>query len=445
MRFCLVQGHQGNMVHSVCTFNQCQCDYRWVCDDCIKQNIHLHSHSHFITIERFIKNLKSFEPSEIIKVKSQLQKAEKLMKEMQLIFDSIQKILIYQDIYQQYVADNYNPSLLNNQQLNCLLSIPTDSRNYNNVKNHIQSVQIQLQNLNFQNIQFEMIPIQKSLQYSVGLPYISDNDKYLGFFKRSQLQKYNFKIISMPSSKCLYNRINRLGIESVSFSKDSKFAILMDRNDYFYYFSIKGLKLLFKKKLIMHNEGRNYIKWINNYQFITLNNQKMLIIYDILKKNSQLLNIPQFQQYQLIEYDSQNQLILTSNQRTIQFFALNGDLLIKHSTNKNIVGAIQICDNGKRLLTNFNNELRLWVIDHNLKKLQKIKEIHCDILQFRSVNFDKNIIIRLKDKLFITDDQLMLKYELEIQSYDSVLQSMNYILLETRNTYRVLKNLIKVN
>ena len=69
----------------------------------------------------------------------------------------------------------------------------------------------------------------------------------------------------MPSSKCLYNRINRLGIESVSFSKDSKFAILMDRNDYFYYFSIKGLKLLFKKKLIMHNEGRNYIKWINNY------------------------------------------------------------------------------------------------------------------------------------------------------------------------------------
>ena len=68
----------------------------------------------------------------------------------------------------------------------------------------------------------------------------------------------------MPSSKCLYNRITK-NITSVSFSKDSKFAILMDRDDYFYYFSIKGLKLLFKKKLIMHNEGKKLIKWINNY------------------------------------------------------------------------------------------------------------------------------------------------------------------------------------
>ncbi|KAM3143044.1 hypothetical protein pb186bvf_004862 [Paramecium bursaria] len=450
---CQVKGHENKEVTRVCTFRVCYCKQRWACDLCVEEQIHLHKNSslpYLIEISTYQDYLKQIQPVRITKLKNQLLAAQKLVDEIQLVNDSIQEMIYCQQRHQQFLNNDENILSLDNQSLDGEILLGTAFRTYNNIDNHILSSQIQLQNLKYKDLQYDIVPIQESISQVMERPKISGNEKQLGFIRdvKDLLETQNFNLMSMHSNKCFYGKYIKTSNGEILFSNDSTFVIVLGEN-YIYVFLSKGLKLIFKKEITL--QIYKY-KWIKEDQFMTLD-QDGIKIYKILKKK-QVQQIVKNNLNIAFDFDSYNNLIIASEENRIYFYSRKPiepkenrktrelSLFREYQIDRHAILEILISNNGERLVLSHIANFSIWQIDHSRRQLQlRSQYLHCH-LQLQRVNFDWMILTE-RESIAITDDKFNLKYMLCIQS-ELVAGSKNFLIVELiRGNKIILKNQIK--
>ncbi|KAM3145322.1 hypothetical protein pb186bvf_002650 [Paramecium bursaria] len=439
-RNCQIQGHKKCKIIKFCITDLCKCAFRWVCEKSLKQNLHQHENNYLVKIEKLANYLNENQLPEFKVIKSQMDKIQKMKKELSHIDHIIGNMFLLAEIHQQY-KQKKNISFISNQQLDHLLKIEKNCENYSRIKYNIESIAIQIQNFQFENFQYELVHYENQKIKEMEVPSISQNEKYLGFVTKDLR---NLRINYLSTNKSLCNKKFLRRIRLIKFSSNSKFILVDDCMNQINYFSRNNSKLQFKMKISSSNELNKIYYWARDVIWINASQILIdygdLIIIDLFKRKL-LLKIEIQKSLISLEYDKVNRLIVTSTFNIINFYDVKtGRLQFQESCNKKDINNIQLLNDSKNLLLSHIDQISLWYIDHLQKKLTLIQSLDLEVFYCRSIYSGALLIIRNSKSLQIYDYNFQKIYELNINSSEYFFErkfnqymSDDYIITQNQN------------
>ncbi|KAM3131715.1 hypothetical protein pb186bvf_016246 [Paramecium bursaria] len=299
----------------------------------------------------------------------------------------------------------------------------------------------QMKSLNYQDYFF------LDQEYETVFLEISPNEEMLAFggYRNNKLTILN--ILTKTVMKEIQFDLN---IWKCRFSDDSNFIFFGDQIGQLYQFNIqKDFQLICATKV--HSSWFNDIKIINNEQVVSCSNEKQIIVTD-LKNKQQLLNISHFHKGDInqLEYDSlKNIMISCSDDKSIKFFQMNGNLFInQQNAHNDSIFQVQLINNNRNLLSRTDKQFKKGKIDYYKRALKQTKtQIEKDSLYSFYFAQNDQILIKMYSKyLLILDKQFKVikKYKHKIKDffcafYSNQPVSLNYLLIQGSQGLQVFK------
>ncbi|KAM3131468.1 hypothetical protein pb186bvf_016398 [Paramecium bursaria] len=422
MRKCTMQGHEFSYSSRICTFKDCNQYSRWVCAECIVDQIHQHrlgNQNHIMKQDQF----KTF-------IQGQLQKCvnnEKqpilqqcIIKLNQILSATGQLIDVLQKQFQIIKQNDSNEiTQLLSQATNDFLSIDrlqiSKLFNYNfstqfdtqNSQDLLQSITnscsyitqiitktdekkqnekkkitiLQQSSINYTPIQHEQEDLNRYQDYysyqsqvEINALSISPNQKQIAFGGKDT----KLIIVELSTKKVINNYQLEDNLQCCIYNSDSTLLFCGDKKGHLYCLSVnQNFKIIYKNNV--HSSYINDIKLISNDNVITCSTDLSIIITDV-KYFLCLLEISNAHDSRInqIEFDHKNETIIScSNDKviSIKIFNLSGQLIISQK-NPYFDGIfqIQLVDNNK-LLSRSTYSLILWQIDYRKNQLVEITEL----------------------------------------------------------------------
>ncbi|KAM3139958.1 hypothetical protein pb186bvf_007989 [Paramecium bursaria] len=472
---CKVPEHQDYFIEFICLQNQCEQESRYVCSECVQENIHHHNGGQpkLLKQKRFLATLED----DILAVQGnyktkfstfeiEFQKTLEIINQIEMIitqykqqYQQLQNILSEQDItYFDYLRKLINEDFYTLTEENIKELTNLDQR-YLNTSNFLQFSETQVQILLQTDVLYEQInnsiknelekfidqkvQVKKYTEYFSGIDNQmiafkkSHNNQYFAYISKEQIYVYdlftNKQILNQKIDDDSYSQSEQEKEQSdefsetkvvLSFSPDSQFLYVNSdaENEPLNMIEIKeNFNKKFYSQLFRKNQIHQILPIDTNIVYVYTQEKKILKVQFYSPKI--LLTIQQeFKQLLAFIYDSENNVLITSDQE-IQFWnGQNGELLFQDAKHLNIK-ELQIINN-TQLLGVSNNSIHLWKINYKDKKLvhltqQKLEDTITAITYVRDQQF--LVVFGSYGQTYIFDKDLKLLKQTCIRSNEDCL------------------------
>ncbi|KAM3131708.1 hypothetical protein pb186bvf_016239 [Paramecium bursaria] len=405
-RQCQVQKHHESLVTHICLFKDCQNNFRWACEDCLRQNLHQHRQQN----------------------NNHLMDRQQLIELLQVQTNSFN--LLISQINQDFLT-------LTRQQINRIIDFHSQSNKQQNKQNDENDQQLLEQSeLNYA-LYYEQ-EIDGKLHFLANCP----NEKFLIFSVGTQIFQFDSNAKQLILSKQL-----RHGMNICSFSKDSKYFLCGSYQGWLFCFKFnQNFKLIYRFKMVPFFQDQ--IILIEPCLMITLSGcrQKLLILKQ--KNNSE---------QQAFEYNTKSQILVyvydvgvnQNNQFMIKFIKIPSLQLIILSEFKSSK-AIQMLSDDRLISIQYctDENLYLWKIDYDQKQVTLLKTFNSSmgIISFQYFNSIQKIFVYSRNDIQVISSDLKIEQNMNHQmncaihaNYRNKQKSQNYIVLIGGNLLRILK------
>ncbi|KAM3133461.1 WD repeat-containing protein 49 [Paramecium bursaria] len=450
-RYCVIKGHEIYSTSHICIHPGCINKTRWVCTECMIQQIHSHrqnSQNYIISEQQFKEKFKSglsflqrdLQNEQDI-TKEYIRQCHKIIQKTSKFLDILknnQEQKQLREIQKQLKLINSDFLSIENQQLGFNLDLTyrqmrIDKSNqllenisliiedFNELKNlinqNLEQINIcsQLQNRNDQaqknNLDKNSQELLKNdLKFKDQINFkseediytasISKNQNYLIFGgKDQQLMIYDLKqSIKLQEIKLNYQ------IYVCQFSQDSRFIYVGCSEGFLY--CIEQFKIVYERQ-IHEDVITNIIEKQDNI-LITCSLDQSIIITDV-NSDQKLLIIIDFHDDWIsgLEYNHEQDLIFSACQNKLQLFDAMSGIKLREQENAHheTIYQIQLIDKNSKLLSlSIDGVLILWGIDYQkgLFKINQLKEQN-KIYNFTSI-CNRYIILIYKQQVKIVDE-----------------------------------------
>ncbi|KAM3132613.1 hypothetical protein pb186bvf_015285 [Paramecium bursaria] len=487
-RFCQYRGHEKHKTQYICTFNQCMEQNKWLCSDCLLDQVHNHGQSnqnHIMKQEQFIPIIKQKSQTIIYQKQEEsdllhyyIKETDQIIEQATILRNQFSQLLNNQgkqqieEINQIVVQTEENPLLLESSQLDQIFNNQKGIIDLNQQEDQIVKIIKQSEALlqlireksqvssSKQEFQFkkqqsskELVRQSKYEDYfefssdnNIITAQISDDNKYIVFGGWDK----NIQVFDLQTKELVkYIQIDQ-DVMICKFDKDSKYLMCGNDSGQLYCYEInKNFKELLNKKI--HSDWINDIILLED-TLLTCSSDTTIKITNIKSQQTQLLfeNDQKVLIYGL-EYDQQKNIIISCQSNgSINFIdRKSGNLVFqKRKAHPESVSLIQLTQNNNNLLSSDTENLILWQIDYPKKQLLRLREYSEFNYNFTSVCNHSKIILICKDHVKILDNNLNVIQQIghnidEFWNYfvTRQLNDMSYIIIPGNKSIRVMKRL----
>ncbi|KAM3139887.1 WD repeat-containing protein 6 [Paramecium bursaria] len=407
-RLCNQKGHEEYSAAHICTYLNCDLSSRWVCCQCMADNLHQHgtqAQSYIKNKQEIIQLLNtnnkqilksiSYQQGVVLSIISKVnQKISNLIKVIKELQEQVQGIMY--DFQSQYQQDKLKFSelqqqdilKLSNEQLDDYLKVNNtcfyQMINFNKIDIELDSIhKVSLEiKQDFKNLLNQCVGEIRNCTFSIqdidvtnhqfNTAQISQDEKYLCYGGNEKLLKiYDLRL--QKQIKAI--QLNYL-IYCSQFSNDStNLYIGCNFGQFLIFDCLNNFNRI--KRIQIHESGIYHILCVQN-SIITASSDLKIIKTD-LNLDQQLFKI-NAHRYSIsyIEYDFQNNVIIScSDYSSIKFWdGLDGRILIdKQLENTDNIIKIQFIRNNQLYSLDNQGNLKLWNVQYNQKNIFLFKEL----------------------------------------------------------------------